>query len=110
MRLTTKNDCWQAVAALGGKTDPSYEADNEKIPSGCSYRDEPADHPHAHWNTNAAGSGRKDLAPVCYKTEHARAYQMMSYGASGCSDGLNIESKDDCWQAVAALGGKTDPS
>merc|ERR1719150_3377596 len=101
--IESKDECLKAVGALGLKTDYWHEYDQEDIPSGCSYRDEPAGHPNAHFNKHAAGSGREDLAPVCYY-----GYKILPHGADGCSDGLDIESKDDCLSAIGALGLRTD--
>ena len=59
--IDTKEECSKALSELGlGAI--GWSGSHLSIPSGCSYRKGTP-----HFNTNAAGKGRDDLAPICKK-------------------------------------------
>ena len=58
--INTKEECSKALGELGLDTTFGWSGSHSGVPSGCSYRKG-----SPHFNTNAAGKGRDDLAPIC---------------------------------------------
>jgi hypothetical protein len=65
-RITTAAECRYAHMALGLEIDPEWNGNHGGIPGLCSTREEDwgGGH-HFHFNTQAVGVVRADLAPVC---------------------------------------------
>jgi len=57
--IKTKEECSKALGVLGFNTHIQHSGNWGHVPSGCSGVGD------THFNTNAAGNGRGDLAPIC---------------------------------------------
>jgi len=66
--ITTVEECFKAVDALGKQAQPPWIATYPGLPRFCSIREAPsatAGNERMHFNSNAQGQGREDLSPIC---------------------------------------------
>lgn len=70
--IPTLLDCEAAHKSLGLTYIPIFSGNSTSLPRFCSVREDGqgTNGEHLHWNIAAAGVGRPDLSPVCYKSSN----------------------------------------
>lgn len=66
--ITTVDECFKAVDALGKKAQPPWIATFPGLPRFCSIRESPSaktGSERMHFNSHPEGQGREDLSPIC---------------------------------------------